>query len=274
MGDTPNIAARLQGLAAPNTVVLSAVTARLLHGVFLLEDLGVHQLKGVAEHMPVFCVLGAGEPAGDEVEPSLARTHLEQGIALTDLMAQRAQALRHGEAPGVRCLAMAALTLWCLGYPAQAVRRGQEALALSQELTHPSSLANAQHFATYLHYRRREVQVVQAQAEALLTLATAQKFPLYVGHGNCWRGWALAMQGQGAAGLAQLRQGMAAILATGQMLSRPRCLVLCWHRVPTAGDSLGDPAQRCCRRVNTDIYQVYLIPRILGTAHQGEFSVA
>ena len=31
MGDTPNIAARLQGLAAPDTVVLSAVTARLVH---------------------------------------------------------------------------------------------------------------------------------------------------------------------------------------------------------------------------------------------------
>jgi class 3 adenylate cyclase len=73
MGDTPNIAARCQGLATPNTVVLSAVTARLLHGVFALEALGVQQLKGVAEPMPVFCALGPGEPAGDEVEPSPAR---------------------------------------------------------------------------------------------------------------------------------------------------------------------------------------------------------
>jgi class 3 adenylate cyclase len=73
MGDTPNIAARLQGLAAPNTVVLSAVTARLLHGAFALEDVGVHQLKGVAEPMPVFCVLGPGEPASDEAEPAPAR---------------------------------------------------------------------------------------------------------------------------------------------------------------------------------------------------------
>ena len=73
MGDTPNIAARLQGLAAPNTVVLSAVTARLLHGAFALEDVGVHQLKGVAEPMPVFCVLSPGEPASDEAEPAPAR---------------------------------------------------------------------------------------------------------------------------------------------------------------------------------------------------------
>jgi class 3 adenylate cyclase len=73
MGDTPNIAARLQGLAAPNTVVLSAVTARLLHGAFTLENAGVHQLKGVAEPMPAFCVLGPGESASDEAAPAPAR---------------------------------------------------------------------------------------------------------------------------------------------------------------------------------------------------------
>jgi predicted ATPase len=112
-----------------------------------------------------------------------------------------------------------------LGFPAQALRRSQEALALAQALVHPYSLAVAQHWAAWL-YHRREAPAVQAQAEALLTLATAQAFPLFVGLGTCWRGWALAVQGQGAAGLAQLRQGMAAVLATGQMVSRPSCLVL------------------------------------------------
>ena len=121
---------------------------------------------------------------------------------------------------------LAALTLWCLGYPAQAVRRSQEALALAQALAHPYSLAVAQHWAAYLHHHRREAPAVQAQAEALLSLATAQGFPLWVGFGTCWRGWALAMQGQGEAGLAQMRQGLAAVLATGQTLSRPLCLVL------------------------------------------------
>jgi predicted ATPase/class 3 adenylate cyclase len=73
IGDTPNIAARLQDLAARNTVVLSTATARLLHGVFALENVGVHQLKGVAEPMPVFRVLGPGEPANDEAAPAPAR---------------------------------------------------------------------------------------------------------------------------------------------------------------------------------------------------------
>ncbi len=67
---------------------------------------------------------------------------------------------------------------------------------------------------------------MQVQAETLLTLATAQGFPLYLGFGTCWRGWALALQGQGEAGMAQMHQGLAALLAIGQALSRPFYLVL------------------------------------------------
>jgi class 3 adenylate cyclase len=42
LGETPNIAARLEGLAPANTVVVSAVTARLVQGTFVLDDLGTH----------------------------------------------------------------------------------------------------------------------------------------------------------------------------------------------------------------------------------------
>ena len=69
--------------------------------------------------------------------------------ALTDPTVERLLALRHGTAPGLRCLAMMAHTLWCLGYPAQAVQRSQEAMAQAQALAHPYSLAVAQHCATF-----------------------------------------------------------------------------------------------------------------------------
>jgi class 3 adenylate cyclase/predicted ATPase len=159
-------------------------------------------------------------------EYAAARMHLEQGIALADPMVQRVLAFRHVVPPRVTCLTHVANTLWCLGYPAQAVRRSQEALTLAQALAHPQSLAQAQHYAAMLHLRRREAPVVQAQAEALLILATVQGFPLYVGQGTCWLGWALAIQGQGETGLVQLRQGLATILEMGQTLSRPLHLVL------------------------------------------------
>jgi predicted ATPase len=121
---------------------------------------------------------------------------------------------------------MAAWTLWGLGYPAQALRRSQEALALAQTLAHPYSLALAQHYAACLHHHRREALAVQAQAEALIPLGTAQGFPLWVGFGTFWRGWVLAMQSQDVAGLAQMRQGLAMVEASGQTVSLPLCLVL------------------------------------------------
>src|SRR5262249_24161398 len=107
-----------------------------------------------------------------------ARSHLEQGSALTDRAAQRAQALGTGIAPGVTCRAYAGLTLWCLGYPAQAVRQSQEALALAQDIGHPYTLAAARFWATITHALRREVLAGQAQTDALLTLATAQGLAL------------------------------------------------------------------------------------------------
>jgi predicted ATPase len=155
-----------------------------------------------------------------------ARVHLEQGVALADPVAPSPLALRSDVAPEVMCLAFAAHALWCLGYPTQAVRWHQKALDQAQALAHPHSLAAAQHFAAWLAQRRREAPAIQGQAEALLPLATAQGFSLWVGFGRCWRGWALTMQGQAEAGLAQMRQGLAAVLGTGQMLSRPLWLVL------------------------------------------------
>jgi class 3 adenylate cyclase len=49
VGETPNLAARLQGIAAPNTVVIADGTRRLLGNLFELQDLGPVALKGIAE---------------------------------------------------------------------------------------------------------------------------------------------------------------------------------------------------------------------------------
>jgi hypothetical protein len=61
----------------------------------------------------------------------------ERGVAGTDPAVQRAFVLRQGYPPGVPCLTYTAKTLWCLGAPAQALRRSQESLVLAQELAHP-----------------------------------------------------------------------------------------------------------------------------------------
>jgi class 3 adenylate cyclase len=58
LGETPNLAARLQGLAAPDTVVVSPATFRLVRGYFTAQELGAHSLKGVTAPVPVYQMLG------------------------------------------------------------------------------------------------------------------------------------------------------------------------------------------------------------------------
>ncbi len=59
VGETPNLAARLQAIAEPNTVVIAEATRRLLGNLFELRDLGLRELKGFAEHVRVFAALRA-----------------------------------------------------------------------------------------------------------------------------------------------------------------------------------------------------------------------
>jgi len=51
VGETPNLAARLQGIAEPNSVVIAEATRKLLGNLFELDDLGEKDLKGIAPEL-------------------------------------------------------------------------------------------------------------------------------------------------------------------------------------------------------------------------------
>jgi predicted ATPase len=168
-----------------------------------------------------------------------ARQHLEEGIARYTPDQRRAPAFRIGQDLGVGCRAFAAQTLWMLGYPEQALARVHEALTLAHELAHPFSLAAARCLAAFVSQYRRDVPAVHEHAEATVALSTEQGFSYWAALGTSLRGWALAMQGQGEAGLAQLRQGIAAYRATGGALFVPFwCTVLA-----EVCDHLGHPEE-------------------------------
>ncbi|MCK1423251.1 AAA family ATPase [Bradyrhizobium sp. 180] len=59
VGETPNIAARLQALAAPDTVLISETTRRLISAAFDFQDLGIQELKGVTQPVHLYRVLAA-----------------------------------------------------------------------------------------------------------------------------------------------------------------------------------------------------------------------
>jgi class 3 adenylate cyclase len=62
VGETPNLAARLQALAQPGAVVIASSTRSLTGGLFEYRDLGPVALKGFAENVPAWQVLGVAPP--------------------------------------------------------------------------------------------------------------------------------------------------------------------------------------------------------------------
>ena len=140
-------------------------------------------------------------------EVTLARAHLEQGLALYVPQEHRTLAFRYGIDLGVWCLSYVAWPLWLLGYPEQARTRSHEAITLAQALAHPFTLASALFFVAYLHHAHREGPATQERAEALIALSTEQGFRHWLVPGTLLRGWALATQGQREEGIAQMRHG-------------------------------------------------------------------
>ena len=59
LGVTPNLAAKIQGMAAPGSLVISAAMYCLVQGYFVCQDLGPHSVPGVTEPLPLRQVLHA-----------------------------------------------------------------------------------------------------------------------------------------------------------------------------------------------------------------------
>ena len=109
-----------------------------------------------------------------------ARRHVEEGIACYTPAQRSSPLFRAGFDPGVNCRGYAAMTLWSLGYPDQALARVHDALALATELAHPFSSARALTLAAWLYQFRREGQYVSDHADAAVALSTEQGFEIRV----------------------------------------------------------------------------------------------
>jgi predicted ATPase/DNA-binding winged helix-turn-helix (wHTH) protein len=164
-----------------------------------------------------------------------ARAHLEQSVHLCDTQLPPTPIFSGGHDRRVMTRAWLAPALWELGYADQAQQRSQEALALAQQVGHTPSLAYAEVFAALLSQYRRDATATQAYAEALMALAAAQGFGHRLEHGRLLWGWALAMQGDVAAGVAHIQQGLVAVQGTGPQLYRPYFLSLLAEAYGQAG---------------------------------------
>jgi predicted ATPase len=160
-------------------------------------------------------------------ELPLAREHLEIGICLYDRERHGPLVLRYGGYDaGVNCLGHAAWTLWHLGYVDEALKRGNEALALAQGLSHPFSQAWAENAVSIVHQYRREARATKETAESAIALSTEHGLTAMLALATILRGWAMADQGGTEEGIAQLQEGLAAMRVTAAELVLPYFLSL------------------------------------------------
>jgi predicted ATPase len=175
-------------------------------------------------------------------------------------------------------LSFAALALWQLGYPDQALKSSEAAVTLAREVAHPLSLAFALDFAARCHQFRREGLSAQEQAEARIALSTEHGMPLFLAEGTISRGWALAEQGRGEEGITQMRQGLAAWQATGAGAFLPYFLALladAYREVGQVDEGLGtvSEALTLVNRTGERFYEAELY-RLKGTLTLQKFQVS
>ena len=217
LGDPPELFPALLGLWAGYYL-----RAELRAAYELAEQL-LRRAQGANDRtLLLYAHLALGDTSFSMGEWLLARDHLEVAISLYD----RERPMAIGFDTGVSCLSYMALTLWTLGYPDQALKRGNEAVALAQALSHPHSLAFAEGPVGYLHQYRREARAAQETAERLIALSAEHGFTHWLAQGNITRGWAIAEQGHDEQGIALIQEGLAGFRAIGNETLRPHALCL------------------------------------------------
>jgi adenylate cyclase len=122
---------------------------------------------------------------------------------------------------GVHVLNHLAPALWMLGFPEASLRTAQRALARARELAHPISMGLALHFACHVHELRREWGSVARLADELVALGARHGVPHFQAWGVTQKGAARVGRGKTAAGIAELRRGLAELRQAGDQVWWP-----------------------------------------------------
>ncbi len=168
-----------------------------------------------------------------KLNPALEQ--MERAISLYDPQTHHVHAFLYGLDPGVFCLAKTAWLLALLGQSDQASKKMREAIALAHRQSHAFSLAVALMNVDPVLEIRREWPALQQHAEAAIAVCREQGFGSILAQATIHRGYALAQQGQAEEGIALMRGGLDAQLATGASLFRPTFLASLAEACGTAG---------------------------------------
>ncbi|MFL5515472.1 MAG: hypothetical protein ACJ8DJ_04900 [Gemmatimonadales bacterium] len=178
--------------------------------------------------------LAVGSMFNGRLAPALE--HYERALALYDPADRDAPVYLWAPDTRVLCPSFMGLVLLWQGYPDRAVAHGREGLAAAHELGHAYGVSQALFLNCWLHRARRDARAVLERAAELVPLATEHGFVSWSSGGRVMRGWALAAEGEVAAGIADMREGLAAYRATGALLAQPHFIGLLAEACARAGE--------------------------------------
>lgn len=142
--------------------------------------------------------------------------NVEQAVTLYDPARHGEHASSFGQDPGVMCRAFGSIVLWLMGFPVAARQQSEATLAASSSMS-PTTQAVAWHFAGMLCQLMREPAQVRRHAEQSVEISQEHGLSFWRAGGEILVGWATAMQGSRAEGIARLRTGLAKWRATGSV---------------------------------------------------------
>ena len=143
------------------------------------------------------------------------RDQMERAARVYDPVRHPANTMRFGQDPGVATLAFGAVALCIAGEESAAVDAAGRAVAVARNVSQPSTLNLALHFAATVHQLRGDSAVTLACADESIRLAGEEGFSFWLAGGKVLRGWAMAEQGSADEGVAEIRRGLDEWLATG-----------------------------------------------------------
>jgi predicted ATPase len=222
LGDTPRLAPVLHGLWGYHIVRAQHTTA------FALGE-QVLQL-GVATNDDGLLLQGNMDVGWSHFflgELEQAREHLERVLELYDPERHSSHALTYGDNPATSTRTVLASVLWLLGYPDEALRCSEENLAIIRSLAQdPYSVAFGLTVAAFLRQYIGDPPAIRALAEEAMLLAEAHGLVFLGAMASIFEGWVGTREGELDEGMAQMRRGLAAQLATGAELAGPYWLWL------------------------------------------------
>jgi len=203
--------------------------ATVLFGLCMVYELRGEVQKGLALAQQLLTLAQKGQKPGLLLQAHMAlgnglyflgdftasHHHFEQALTVYDPDKHNPRVSNIAQDLGVYSLSRAGCALWCLGYPEQARRSCDKGLTLARGLSHFLSEAYALEGVIGVAQECGELSTVERQVERMVTLSQEQGCPYYVLWGRMMRGWLLTVQGNGAEGIAQLRQGIDGIRKGG-----------------------------------------------------------